>query len=133
MRKWIRGSQDENTKIGHFKLKEFECSCGCKEQQIDMELIERLNAVREQLKGPIAISSGYRCANKQAQLRAAGYETAKGVSQHELGRAADIVTDLRKHAQLLSILEEEFNAIGIGKSFYHVDLRDDKHRYWSYR
>lgn len=60
-----------------------------------------------------------------------GFETSAGVSQHELGNAADITSMSFK--RLGEMLPEEFNAIGTGRTFYHVDTRDDKERRWSYR
>lgn len=125
----------------HFTSTEFTCPCGkCKEQnKIAVDLIDKLERVRVKLGIAIRITSGYRCPNYQAELKARGYETAVGVSQHELGNAVDLqpmsLTTLgfpTKMVELEKLLKEEFKALGRGKSFFHVDLRDDKERFWTY-
>ena len=88
--------------------------------------------MREAYGRPLTVTSGFRCADKQAALRAAlppGH-TAVGKSTHELGEAADVRGP--NSATLLPLLEAEFEAIGIAKTFYHVDLRVGKKRRWNY-
>ena len=117
----------------HFTLQEFGCRCPLcadKVQSIDKRLIEKLEWVRGQLGEPVMITSAWRSKEHQEDLRMRGYETSVGVSQHELGRAADIYAqDLQN---LLSLCRATFQAIGVGRTFLHVDLRDDKPRLWSY-
>jgi uncharacterized protein YcbK (DUF882 family) len=89
--------------------------------------------VRVAFNAPITINSGYRCAVKQEQLRKAGYETAVGISSHELGIAADIsAPDM---AALGVAVEKVFGpySIGTANSFYHVDSRPNGPRRWSYK
>ena len=117
-----------------FSSTEFTCSCNsprCVEQMIAKELIEKLNITRKRFKDPIYVTSGFRCAEKQAALRGAGMETAKGISQHELGNAADVTAP--KIMELKAYLQMEFKAIGTAISFIHVDLRADKKREWGYK
>lgn len=129
MHKWKRG---EDPKLSHyFRAREFECHCGCVEQMIDEELVARLETLRLLLGAPIVVTSGYRCAVKQQQLRDQGHETAVGVSQHELGRAADISSYAM--ATLTAHAARVFKATGAAKTFVHCDLRDDKERRWSYK
>jgi zinc D-Ala-D-Ala carboxypeptidase len=126
---WSRGS---NLPVStHFNAKEFTCHCGvCKFQKISRELVNRLERVRVAYGAPITVTSGYRCVNHQAALRKKGVQTAVGTSTHELSHACDIFgADMPK---LLKLLEQEFKSIGIAKTFYHVDLRDDKVRRWAY-
>lgn len=125
---WDRGDGSKLT--NYFKASEFECRCGCLKQRISKALLERLDDIREDLGDPIQIHSGFRCAAKQAQLATQGYETAKGVSQHELGNAADV--SAVGMGELLQLLRGKFKAIGTARTFCHVDIRDDKQRYWSY-
>lgn len=134
---WKRGA---NFKIAkYFNSSEFECPCSCEDQRIHIELPYRLDRVREGLGSALRITSGYRCAGYQAKLKAQGYETAVGVSQHELGKAADIqpVKSINLGfpsgmTKLKELCEEQFKATGQGRSFFHVDLRDDKERRWNY-
>lgn len=126
---WSRGS---NLPLSaHFNAKEFTCKCGiCKGQKISAELIKRLERVREAYGAPITVTSGYRCANHQAALRKSGIQTAVGTSSHERAEATDLFgADMPK---LLKLLESEFKSIGLANTFYHVDLRDDKIRRWTY-
>jgi hypothetical protein len=64
-------------------------------------------------------------------LASKGFETAKGISQHELGNASDLVAD--DMDALGKIAQDYFSAIGYSKRFIHVDLRADKERYWHYK
>lgn len=126
---WKRG---ERLRLSpHFTSDEFECHCGkCEFQQISGILIERLETLRERFGCPIRVTSGYRCAEHQANLRRQGVETAAGKSQHELGNAADIsALDIPR---LSSLAQIDFKSVGTAASFVHVDTRDDKPRRWAY-
>jgi uncharacterized protein YcbK (DUF882 family) len=130
---WTRGNS--RPIATHFNAKEFTCSCGvCTHQRIEGDLIKKLEEVREIYGKPIKITSGFRCAVKQAALRKAGYETAVGISTHEEGKAADITGD--DIAQLAAAVKQVFTAYGIAKTFIHVDLRpphaDGTPRTWTY-
>lgn len=117
----------------HFNSREFVCNCGCIESKISKDLVAKLERVRFKYGHGLIITSAYRCPDYQARLKRMGYETAVGVSTHELGQAVDLrPAAYGDFAALLPILEEEFQAIGVAKTFYHVDLRADKKRRWSY-
>jgi zinc D-Ala-D-Ala carboxypeptidase len=116
----------------HFMASEFECPChnkNCDEQKISMDLVAKLEAIRQKHGKPITITSGYRCETHQKDLAEAGYQTAK-LSQHLLGNAADITS--RDLYELIPLCDEAFEALGIGKTFLHVDTRLDKLRRWTY-
>jgi uncharacterized protein YcbK (DUF882 family) len=121
----------------HFKSGEFVCPCSnCKETKVDSDLITKLQELREKVGSPLRVNSGYRCQAYQDELRARGYETSSGISQHTLGRAADVMradpgsngVELEKLARLVG-----FKAVGVGHSWIHIDLRDDKERRWEYK
>ena len=118
----------------HFNSSEFNCPCSnCVETWIDADLVQTLEALRKILGAAIVINSGYRCQYYQDQLKARGYETATGTSQHTLGCAADIRSDSRSGADLTIFASEAgFLAIGTGKDWIHVDMRRDRRRRWSY-
>lgn len=118
-----------------FKAFEFDCPCSkCLETPVEMRLIDLLQSLREETGFPIKITSGYRCADHQEELRQQGCETAKGKSQHELGAAADIKTGLHTGEELEKFARAVgFKAVGVGKHWVHLDLRDDKpFRRWTY-
>jgi uncharacterized protein YcbK (DUF882 family) len=124
------GSRD---KVGeYFQAREFDCRCGrCLETRIDPELIKRLDALRR-LAGPLIITSGFRCAAHQAALRGRGFETARGTSQHELGRAADLVSRRYAPVELEALARQVgFTAVGLAPTFIHVDLRPQRIA-WAY-
>jgi uncharacterized protein YcbK (DUF882 family) len=127
---WKKGDNVQLTP--HFTTEEFECPCGhCDRQEVSEQLISKLESLRELIDAPIKIMSGFRCGFYQDQLRQRGYETAKGISQHQLGRAADITS--KKLTELFSLAPQFFKAIGKGRTFIHVDLRSDKERRWGYK
>lgn len=117
-----------------FKAREFDCPCDhCHETLIDDELVLKLQELRELLAFPIKITSGYRCEHHQEELREMGFETAVGKSQHELGKAADVKTGHHLGIEIEEAARSAgFKAVGVGRSFIHADLRDDKNRRWKY-
>ncbi len=99
---------------------------------IAMELVQKLEILREKVGKPIKVTSGYRCSDYQRLLRGNGLETAAGKSSHEVGDAADIVIS-GDRTRFLWFVQMLFKAIGDGGSWIHVDLRKDKVRRWAYR
>ena len=121
----------------YFSVSEFKCPCSsCDSVHIDSELVDKLTAMRVGLGGPLRVNSGYRCQNYQDELRLRGYETSVGISQHQLGRAADIMDskEILTGVQLeRDAREAGFMAVGVGGTWCHVDLRSDKIRRWEYK
>jgi len=109
-----------------FSAHELTCKCGsCPVSFIALELILKLQKLREEYGAPITVTSGYRCPAHNAKIGGAK------ASQHMLGTAVDITGhDLDK---LYDLCEKHFNSVGDGrpKGFIHVDLRTDRRR-WTY-
>lgn len=111
----------------NFEVADFDCPCRdpeCVTTIVDDDLVLGLQLMRDQLGCPLFISSGYRCPAYQKHLKDQGYETAVGVSQHELGKAADVFT--RKHSgEALAELAYKvgFRRCGVGGTFVHVDVK----------
>lgn len=128
------GVRGDNSQLSaNFTSTEFECTCRgkCGIQLVWLELVEKLQALRDMV-GPIHITSGYRCAEKQAELRTLGYETAKGVSSHEKGLAADIhITGDRE--TFLKHIHSLFDNVGEASTWVHVDIRPGGPRRWTYK
>lgn len=121
----------------HFICSEFDCPCDfCSYTLVDALLLVRLARVRESLGAPLRINSGYRCHQYQEALRLRGYETASGLSQHELGRAVDVMLAGDREATGAEIEKAArkagFLAVGVGHNWCHLDMRDDKERRWVY-
>jgi hypothetical protein len=105
---------------------EFLCGCGvCQDQKLDLKLVEKLQVLRDKLKKPIVISSGYRCVNWN---KAVGGAPA---SPHLKGWAADIQVKNMSGMELYHEAKDIFTSMGIGKNYLHVDIRD-REKLWFY-
>lgn len=104
-----------------FRLEEFECACGCGQNDIKHYFIEMLQRARDMASVPFKINSGYRCA---AHNRAVG---GKPKSDHRTGEGADIACMTGKNRFLIvdALLTVGIKRIGIGKEFVHAGNRDD--------
>lgn len=118
----------------NFKSTEFDCPCpNCTVTLIDEELIQGLQRMRNALKEPIVITSGYRCKSYHDDLEKRGYETAKR-SMHLFGRAADLKCSDLLGAELEACARGcGFLAVGVGKTWIHVDTRGAPERRWFYK
>lgn len=112
-----------------FKRSEFACRCGCAQAPIDGALIVSLQALRDALKRPIRILSGYRCPAHNAAIGGATR------SLHTQGKAADIQVVGMSARELYSaaLLHGDFNGFGVDdeRGFVHVDVREKTAR-WCY-
>lgn len=102
----------------HFKLSEFEDPSGV--VMLDSVLVQKLETLRVQLgNGPIEITSGYRTDTHN--------EAVGGVqgSQHELGKAADIVVPGHTVQEVAQYARNVgFTGIGVYTDGHvHVDIR----------
>ncbi len=115
----------------YFTDTEFKCRCGkCEMPEIDKQLLAIIDDVREWSKGPVYISSGYRCPAHNKKIGGA----AK--SKHLLGIAADIVCKRKAPRQVYEYLNAKYpNALGLAYkkgSFTHIDTYGDRARRWTY-
>jgi zinc D-Ala-D-Ala carboxypeptidase len=107
----------------YFKPEEFACKCrlcgGLFEMNLDT--VARLDRLRERVKRPLSIHSGYRCIRHPSE---AGKTT---VGAHRQGRAVDITCDGPTAFLIVSTaLEIGFTGIGIAQKkgasrFVHLD------------
>jgi len=111
-----------------FSKKEFACKC-CGEIRINQKLIIALQVLREMIKLPIHILSGYRCPKHNAEVGGKAY------SQHLLGTAADITIEGMLISDVAYIADKipVFHNGGIGtyvkQNFVHVDVRNGRARW----
>lgn len=113
-----------------FKRKEFACKDGCGlglgDGDINPELIEVIQDVRDHFGEPVVISSGLRCQRHNARVGGAPK------SQHLLGTAADIRIAKVAPAKVYEYLDKKYpGKYGIGRygTFTHIDVRPTKARW----
>lgn len=115
----------------NFKSTEFDCHCvrgNCRETDIDENLVEILQKIRNHFKKPVTINSGYRCAAHNKNVGGAFY------SQHVLGKAADIVVKGIKPLEVAQYCESiGVKGIGLYDTFVHVDTRTKKSFWYSHK
>lgn len=134
MRSYPKG--DATLVSKYFQAHELDCRCSypdCETTYVDDDLMAKADALRDAVGCPVVITDGNRCPRYQQDLKARGYETSSGVSQHELFKALDLTTGRHTGLELEAAARKVgFKAVGVGKTFIHADLRDDKERRWSY-
>lgn len=118
----------------YFTEAELKCKC-CGELKFKDETLRRLIAVREQLREPMIISSGYRCEAYNSQIGA--------TQTHASGQAVDVVCSGATALSLVGwAVRAGFTGIGIkqkgehAQRFIHLDdLEPDyapRPTIWSY-
>lgn len=102
----------------NFSRSEFACKCGCGFDTVDAELVDYLQAIRDNFDRPVRITSGARCEAHNLDIGGAAS------SQHLIGRAADFVVD---HVPPGVVQEfcEGMDVPGLGRyeGFTHIDTR----------
>lgn len=118
---WNRGNSPNHV-ARSFHLEEFECPCGgCSLQKVDSSLLEQLDALRDIIKAPIIIVSGFRCARYNKTLG------GPPKSPHLSGFAASIYSPKYSLEELEKLSEKYFSRIIVTKKFLTVVIdRDGK-------
>lgn len=113
-----------------FKRKEFACKDGCGlglgDGDINPELIEVIQDVRDHFGEPVVISSGLRCEAHNKRVGGAPK------SQHLLGTAADLRIAKVKPGDVYDYLDKKYpNKYGVGRynTFTHIDVRSNRARW----
>ena len=110
----------------HFNRSEFACKCGCGFDVVDFELAEVLDLLRDHFDAPVYVHSGCRCKIHNAAIG------GKPNSQHQLGKAADIVV-AHISPEIVSqyLLSRYKDRYGIGRyvRFTHIDVRTKRARW----
>lgn len=118
--------EQANDKITeHFKVKEFACKDGSPIVFVDEYLAVLLDILRETIKKPVIITSGYRTPEHNKKVGGAKY------SYHMRGMAADIIVkDMapKDVAKELNKLVPNSCGIIVYKSWVHFDTRNNKYR-----
>ena len=116
----------------HFKASEFRCGCGCGlgYDQMQDDILELLDACREQAGIPFVITSSIRCVAHNEAVGGADR------SAHLTGHAVDISakTGAQRRAILKAALALDAPRIGVAKDFIHIDTAPNLVRnvVWTY-
>jgi len=109
-----------------FNLKEFECPC-CKKVMLHSNLLSKLIKLRDLIKEPLYINSGFRCIIENKKV--GGVDN----SFHLIGMAVDVSVRTISIQELLYFAEaQKFGGIGIYKNFLHLDIRSKITRWEDY-
>lgn len=115
---------DGNVKLArHFKVKEFRCRDGSQVVFIDDYLVSVLDILRNKIRKPVIITSGYRTPEWNKKCNGAKY------SYHMRGMAADIRVDGISAKELANKLDEivpDGCGIIVYNSWVHFDVRTGK-------
>ena len=108
----------------HFKVGEFRCHC-CGEIKNYLMVAEMLERLREAIKMPITVNSGYRCYARNAII---GGEID---SLHLIGKAADITCDNLDALKAAALQEPMCRGVGLYSTHVHVDMRVGNGLVWA--
>jgi uncharacterized protein YcbK (DUF882 family) len=110
----------------HFSEKEFACKCGCNKGLISQELVTKLEEIRVKFGKVMKVTSGVRCLKHNWDI--GSRNTSSHIPNEDgIGRAADILcTDIGTRFELLPLMLEKFERVGINKTFIHVDVDYNK-------
>lgn len=107
----------------YFKQSEFYCPC-CRMQQMDFSFIAKIDKARKYAGVPFIITSGWRCARKNASLPG-----ASPTSKHMYGKACDILVKDNYHRRkiLKALLDVPQLTVGVyaNKPHMHVQLMSE--------
>ena len=123
-------------RLKHFRMEEFQCPC-CGKEDMDLDLLENLDALRGRLGTPLVITSGYRCkAHNKAVGGARKTKNSLG-SMHLYGKAVDIAAGAHTAYRIITLANQYgFRGIGVQQKgsgrFIHLDNRSGPEVVWSY-
>ncbi len=126
--------------LKYFKKTEFDCRCGCGQNEMEPDFLKKLDDLRGRFDFPFIVTSGYRCPSYNAQVSSTG-----ATGPHTTGRAVDLALFGRKAFNLMRHWTLGGWGTGIGlkqhgphdKRFIHLDdISADDNRFrptvWTY-
>lgn len=107
----------------NFDRSEFKCKCGCGRDNISMDLVNKLQRLRNFYGSALVINSGCRCIKHNADE--GGKPDSAHICEGKDGEAVDLA--IVSGAQLFKLLDhiffyKLFNRVGIGDHLLHVDI-----------
>jgi len=102
----------------NFCLSEFQCPC-CAHVIIHSDLLKLLVKLRNLVREPIYINSGFRCIKENKKV------SGVDKSYHLFGMAADISLRSKRLMDIAEFAHSVgFKGIGVYKNFLHLDVRE---------
>jgi uncharacterized protein YcbK (DUF882 family) len=110
----------------NFSRNEFACNCGCGYDGISLDLVERLQQLRDYIlhnhykELPLTIRSGCRCLAHNKSVGGVKH------SAHLTGEAVDIKCYASHERALIltAAIKMGFHRIGLGRTFIHLDISE---------
>ena len=99
----------------NFSDAELRCKCGCGKNEMDVDFLIKLQAVRDELDRPMTVTSGYRCPKHNIAISA----TKSATGPHTTGHAVDIQCSGKEAHSLIEL------ALGYGMSGVGIMQRGD--------
>ena len=117
----------------NFSVHEMACKCGCGNHEMDSEFMRMLQTLRDEMQGPLKVTSGFRCVNHNQMVSTTGIN-----GPHTQARAADILISGERAMRLFEKARQiGFSGIGLSQKgdrahrFVHIDTLGRK-ALWSY-
>jgi zinc D-Ala-D-Ala carboxypeptidase len=109
------------------------CSC-CGGEGMDEGFLSMLDRIREEVGGPLIITSGYRCPKHNSKVSSSG-----NYGSHTTGRAVDIsvTTSSLRHNLVSTAYRLGIPRVGVADTFIHLDDLGDEEGFsedvmWTY-
>lgn len=105
--------------VKYFKQDEFKCKCGCGADDIEEELVQVAERVREHFGKPITVSSGLRCVKHNKKVGGVSN------SRHLSGKAMDFNVKGVSASVVLAYVKKQPEiryAYAINKDYVHMDI-----------
>jgi zinc D-Ala-D-Ala carboxypeptidase len=118
----------DDWKYPNFSRSEFACRCGCGADDIDLILVERLQAIRNALGESISIRSGCRCPKHNQAVGGVPESAHVCIPGVKKGKAADVdCPDSGFRYRFLRQAFKIFRRIEVPNGpWIHVDVDEDK-------
>lgn len=105
----------------NFRADEFQCRCYCGFDSISLDLVRKLQIIRDIYREPMPINSGCRCHDHNKYVK--GFKD----SYHMKGLAADIKIGIANREGRVLIVREALRlglTVGLSNFFIHLDNRN---------
>ena len=100
----------------NFSVNEMTCKCGCGRHEMDGEFMRMLQTLRDEMQGPLKVSSGFRCEEHNEMVSTPGR-----TGPHTKARATDdIISGERAMVLFEKARQIGFSGIGLSQKGDHA-------------